>query len=52
MKTILKWLFCIIGIGIFVFTIVEEIDGIGRFACILFGVIFTFLGTYMSSSRK
>lgn len=40
----LPYLFTLLGITIFVDAIVEGIDGVGRFAMILFGTLFVSLG--------
>lgn len=45
MKKYLKLLFTFLGIIIYIFCIVDSIDGIGRFACILFGTIFSIIGS-------
>lgn len=50
MKKILKTLFTLLGIAIFVFCIVTEVDGVGRFANILFGVLFTLIGSFINIS--
>lgn len=49
MKKVLKTIFTILGIIIFIFCITDETDGIGRFACILFGTIFCIVGSVMQS---
>ena len=45
MKKIIKWFFTILGIIIFVYCIGEGIDGVGRFACIVFASLFTVAGS-------
>ena len=40
-KNILKIILMILGIGILDYGIITEIDGIGRFAIILFGTLFS-----------
>lgn len=52
MKKIIKLLFSIIGIAIFVFAITDEIEGVGRFACILFGTLFSLIGSFMKIDDK
>lgn len=42
----------ILGIGILDYGIITEIDGIGRFAMILFGTIFTIIGSIISVDKK
>lgn len=45
MKKLLKWGLTLLGIAIFLFCIGEEIDGVGRFACILFATGFSVAGS-------
>ena len=45
MKKLLKWFLTLTGTVIFVFCIAEGIDGVGRFACILFATVFTVVGS-------
>lgn len=40
-KNILKIILIILGVGILDYGIITEIDGIGRFAIILFGTLFS-----------
>ena len=47
MKKLLKWFFTLLGILIFVFCIGGEIDGVGRFACIVFATGFSIAGSAM-----
>lgn len=49
MKKILKTIFTSLGIIIFIFCITGEINGIGRFACILFATIFCVVGSVIQS---
>lgn len=49
MKKIFKLLFTLLGVIIFIFCITCEIDGIGRFACILFGTIFSIVGSLLKN---
>ena len=51
-KNILKIVLMILGIGILDYGIITEIDGIGRFAMILFGIIFTIIGSIISVDKK
>ncbi len=51
-KNILKIVLMILGIGILDYGIITEIDGIGRFAMILFGTIFTIIGSIISVDKK
>lgn len=52
MRKIMKLFTSLTGMSIFIYTIAAEIDGIGRFACILFGVIFSLIGTWMKTERS
>lgn len=45
MKKFLKVLFTFSGILIFIVCIGEEVDGVGRFAMILFATIFSIIGS-------
>lgn len=51
-KNIMKVILMILGNGILVTGIITEIDGIGRFAMILFGVVFSVIGSCMSFEKK
>ena len=51
-KNILKIVLMILGIGILDYGIITEINGIGRFAMILFGTIFTIIGSIISVDKK
>lgn len=51
-KNILKIVLMILGIGILDYGIITEIDGMGRFAMILFGTIFTIIGSIISVDKK
>lgn len=46
-KKLPKALFTLLGIAVFVFCIADEIDGVGRFACIVFGTLFSILGSLL-----
>lgn len=46
-KNILKVIFTFFGIAIFIDGVITEIDGIGRFAMILFATIFTLIGSFL-----
>ena len=41
-----------LGIIIFIFCITGEIDGIGRFACIVFGTLFSVLGMVLPGRKR
>lgn len=49
MRNIFKLLLTLLGTIIFIFCITCEIDGVGRFACILFGTIFSITGSLIKS---
>lgn len=51
-KNILKIVLMILGIGILDYGIITEIDGIGRFAMILFGTLFTIIASLISFDKK
>lgn len=51
-KNIIKIFMTVIGNGILVAGIINEIDGIGRFVMIVFGLIFSFIGSFMSFNKK
>lgn len=51
-KNILKIILMILGIGILDYGIITEIDGIGRFAIILFGTLFLLLHFSFHLIRK
>ena len=51
MKKTLKVFLTLLGIIIFVFCIGEEIDGVGRFACIFMGTLFTLIGSFLSTKQ-
>lgn len=50
-KNIIKIIFTLLGIGILVSGIITEIDGIGRFAMILFGTIFSIVGSLIEFKK-
>lgn len=52
LKNILKISMMILGNGILVVGIISEIDGIGRFAMILFGALFSIVGGCISFKKK
>ena len=52
MKNIIKLGLMILGNVILVAGIIDGIDGIGRFAMILFGVLFNMLGGFMGFDKK
>ena len=51
-KNILKIMLMILGIGILNYGIITEIDGIGRFAIILFGTLFSVIACLLSFDKK
>ena len=51
-KNILKIALMILGLVILNYGIITEIDGIGRFAIILFGTIFTIIACLISFDKK
>ena len=52
MKNVFKIGLMILGIGILDYGIITEIDGIGRFAMILFGTLFSIIACLMSFNKK
>lgn len=51
-KNIFKIALMILGIGILDYGIITEIDGIGRFAMILFGTLFSTIACLISFDKK
>ncbi len=51
-KNVFKVVLMILGIGILDYGIITEIDGIGRFAMILFGTLFSIIACLMSFNKK
>ena len=51
MKNIIKILLVLLGNGILVYGIVTEIDGIGRFAMIMFGVLSSLIGSFINFKK-
>ncbi len=51
-KNILKIFLMILGIVILDYGIISEIDGIGRFAIILFGTLFSIVACLISFNKK
>lgn len=51
-KNMLKIILMILGIGILDYGIITEIDGIGKFAMILFGTIFSVIACLISFDKK
>lgn len=51
-KNIFKIVLMILGIGILDYGIITEIDGIGRFAMILFGTLFSIIACLISFDKK
>ena len=52
MKNLIKVILTILGSVILVAGIINEIDGIGRFAMILFGVLFSIIGSFIPFEKK
>lgn len=52
MKNSIKILFTLLGCSILVFGIITEVDGIGRFAIVVFGVAFSLSGSFMGWKNK
>lgn len=52
MNNIIKIILMILGIGILDYGIITEIDGIGRFAMLLFGTIFAVIASLMSFKER
>lgn len=48
-KNIIKFCLATIGLAILVSCIAGNVDGIGRFAMILSGVVFVYLGFFLKS---
>ncbi len=51
-KNIFKIVLMLFGIGILDYGIITEIDGIGRFAMILFGTLFSVIACLISFDKK
>ena len=51
-KNVFKILLMILGVGILDYGIITEIDGIGRFAMILFGTLFSVCACLISFDKK
>ena len=51
-KNIFKIVLMLLGIGILDYGIITEIDGIGRFAMILFGTLFSIIACLISFDKK
>lgn len=51
-KNILKISLMLLGVIILDYGIITEIDGIGRFAIILFGTVFSVISCLMSFDKK
>ena len=51
-KNILKIILMFLGIGILDYGIITGIDGIGKFAMILFGTLFSVIACLISFDRK
>lgn len=49
MKKLLKLFFTTLGIAILLACIMQEVDGVGRFAMILSGTVFTYIGSYIKA---
>lgn len=51
-RNVVKIFMTLFGNGILVAGIINEIDGIGRFAMIFFGLLFSIIGSFMSFKKK
>lgn len=51
MRKFIKLLLTFSSIAIFVSAIINEVDGIGRFAMILFGTVFAIVGSFLQWTR-
>ena len=51
-KNIIKIIMMILGIGTLDYGIITEIDGIGRFAMILFGTVISVIACLLSFDKK
>ena len=51
MRKFIKLLLTFSSIAIFVSAIINEVDGIGRFAMILFGTVFAIVGSFLRWTR-
>jgi hypothetical protein len=49
---IIKILLIIFGVGILNYGIITKTDGIGRFAIILFGSLFSLIACFLPTNRK
>ena len=49
---IIKIFLILFGVGILDYGIITEIDGIGRFAIILFGSLFSIIACFLPINRK
>lgn len=47
MKKLIKFCFTTAGVAILLGCIMQEVDGVGRFAMILSGTVFTYVGSYI-----
>ena len=47
MKKLIKYASWLLSLAIFVYCIGNEIEGIGRFACIVMGTLFSILGCFL-----
>ena len=51
-NNLIKIALVILGNGILVDAIISEMDGVGRFAMILFGVLFSVAGAFIPYKKK
>ena len=49
---IIKIFLILFGVGILDYGVITEIDGIGRFAMILFGSLFSIIACFLPINRK
>ena len=52
MRKFIKLLLTFSSIAIFVSAIINEVDGIGRFAMILFATVFAIVGSFLQWTRQ
>lgn len=50
-NNIIKLILTLIGLSSLIFCITGEIDGVGRFALILFGTVFVLIGSFKKDNK-
>ena len=50
-NTIIKLILTLIGLSSLIYCITGEVDGVGRFALILFGTVFVLIGAFKKSDK-